>query len=510
MKDKKTVWRIQGPAKLVLGAGIFCIGLFLFSFNSFAVEGKVKPHSAKIREEANTTSVTLASVESGDELSIKGKVTGTDGDEWYQVFVNADTLGFIRADLVEPDGKVSEIQLAAATAEEPLELAAQTDGGNSNEGQASSGVEPMQNQNANVTGGDVNVREAAGTNSNKVAKAPNGTALIVSGKATGADGKIWYQVSLTVDGNEVSGFIRSDYVTLGDVIPEPDPEPAPEPEPDPEPASDTQQTQAETKQYDTVQETKEDGTTEWYLYDMHDADREKWFKYPIPKLLEAAQEYEASGSSVAQQKIIIIVMGVIIILLALGITLLFFKLKDASLEDEEDDEDESYEETVPIRRKRPVNEGETVRRTAPEGSRPVRRTVPEGERPVRRTVSEGERPVRRTVSEGERPVRRTVSEGDRPVRRPAPEGQQRPKQAGRPAQKGTRPYEGEPVRRQSPQGTRQRVPAPRPSEREVVYEEEPEMSERNEQNGAWRSKNFMSEDDEFEFEFLNMDDPNRL
>lgn len=511
MKDKKTVWRIQGPAKLLLGAGILCIGLLLFSFDSFAVEGKVKPRSAKIREEANTTSVALASVEAGDELSIKGKVTGTDGDEWYQVFVNADTLGFIRSDLVEPEGTVSEIQLAsAAPAEESVELAAQTDGGGAGENQESSGVEPMQNQNANVTGGDVNVRAAAGTNSNKVAKAPNGTALIVSGKATGADGKIWYQVSLTVDGNEVSGFIRSDYVTLGDVIPEPEPEPTPEPEQTPEQTPDTQPSQAETKQYDTVQETKEDGTTEWYLYDMHDADREKWLKYPIPRLLEAAQEYEASGNSVGQQKIIIIVMGVIIILLALGITLLFFKLKDASFEDDEDDEDDNFEEAVPVRRKRPVSDGEPVRRTVSEGGRPVRRPVSEGDRPVRRPVSEGDRPVRRPVSEGDRPVRRTVSEGDRPVRRPAAEGQQRPKQAGKPAQKGTRPYEGEPVRRQAPQGTRQRVPAPRPSEREAVYEDEPEMNERNEQNGAWRSKNFMSEDDEFEFEFLNMDDPNRL
>lgn len=492
MKDKRVLWNIRKPARMILGTGIFCIGLFLFSFESFAVEGKVKPGSAKIREEANTTSTPLASVAQGDEISIKGKVKGADDDDWYQVFVNADTLGFIRADLVDPEGSVPEIQLAS---KEPVELAAQTNDGEGAAGQdqASLQVEPMQSQNANVSGGDVNVRESASTSSNKLGKALNGSALIVTGKMTGADGKLWYQVSLTLDGNTVSGFIRSDYVTLGDVIPEPEPEPTPDPEPEPTP--DEAPPQTETKQYDTVQETKEDGTTEWYLYDMHDADRENWLKYPIPRLLEAAQEYEDSAKQAGQQKLIIIGMGVVIILLVLGITLLFFKMRDASYDE---DEDEEEEEPVPVRRRRPVGEGE-----------PVRRPVQDGARPVRRPAADGARPVRRPAPDGERPVRRPAPDGERPVKRPVAEAQSRPAQGGRPVQKGTRPYEGEPVRRQAPQGTRPRPAAPKQPGREVTYEEEPGLDRRRDQNGAWRSKNFLSEDDEFEFEFLNMDDPNK-
>ena len=475
MKDKKTVWKVRNTIRLLLGIGTFSIGLSLFSFDSFAVEGKVKPRSAKIREEANTTSEALASVEAGDELSIKGKVKGTEGDEWYQVFVNKDTLGFIRADLVDPDGTVSEIQIAsAAPAEstdiETIDLAANT-------GQTAGEIEQMQNQNANVTGGDVNVRASASTSSNKLAKAPNGTAMIVSGKTTGADGKIWYQVSLTVDGNEVSGFIRSDYVALGDVIPEPEPEPeAPsEPEPEPEAPSEPE----ESKAYDTAQETKEDGTMEWYLYDY-----EAGLKYPISQLLDAAKEYETFEKQIGQQKIIILAMVVVIVILILGVTLLLFKLKDSSMDD--DDEDEMNYEEAPVRRKRSVNEGGT---------------------PVRRTAQGESRPVRRSVQEGERPVRRTVQEGERPVRRTAQEGQTRPKQGSRPVQ---RTQSGEPVRRKTTQGTRPRTTAPRPQEREVVYQDEPEMNNGKDQNGAWRSKNFLTDEDEFEFEFLNMDDPNKL
>lgn len=413
MKDKKTVWNIRNSVRLLLGAGIFGIGLSLFSFDSLAVEGK------------------------------------------------ADSAG-----------TVTEIQLVSAISD-PASLEESVELATANTDQPAGEVEAMPNQNANVTGGDVNVRSAASTaTDNKIAKAPNGTAMVVSGKTTGSDGKIWYQVTLTVDGNEITGFIRSDYVALGDVIPEPEPEPVPEPQPEPEPAPETPQ--AESKPYDTVQETKEDGTTEWYLYDMNDADSTKWLKYPIPKLLEAAKEYETLGTQVGQQKIIIIVMVVVIVILVLGITLLIFKVKDSSMDDDDDDDDADYEDTPPVRRKRPVNE---------------------------------ERTVARRPSQGEgRPVRRPVQDGERPVRRPSQEGQPRPKQSGRPAQRPA----GEPQRRQAPQGTRQRPSAPRPQEREVVYEEEPGMDKRRDQNGAWRSKNFLSEDDEFEFEFLNMDDPNKL
>lgn len=370
--------------------------------------------------------------------------------------------------------------LAAAQSvevEEVFELSASTDlpaGAEELLDLAAGEVELMQNQNATVTGGDINIRAGAGTDFDKLVKAPRGTAMVVSGKTTGSDGQIWYQVSLTVDGNAITGFIRSDYAQLGDVIPEPEqtPEPTPEPEVTPEPEA--TQPVVTNDPYDAVLETKDDGTTEWYLYD-----REAGLKYPVAQLIEAEKEFETSSQQVNQQKLIIIAMVVVIVILVLGVTLLIFKVKDSSMDDEEDDEDEmDYEDVQPVRRKRPINE---------EGT-----------------------PVRRT-SQGEgRPVRRVVQDGDRPVRRVSQEGQPRPKQGNRPVQRTEKSQTGEPVRRQTPQGNKQRTAAPKAKEREVVYEEEPETEKRNDQNGAWRSKNFLTEDDEFEFEFLNMDDPNKL
>lgn len=386
--------------------------------------------------------------------------------------------------------------LAAAQSvevEEVFELSASTDlpaGAEELLDLAAGEVELMQNQNATVTGGDINIRAGAGTDFDKLVKAPRGTAMVVSGKTTGSDGQIWYQVSLTVDGNAITGFIRSDYAQLGDVIPEPEvtPEPTPEPEPEPTPEQVPEQMQTERPPlYYTEQETNDDGTTEWYLCDTTNykegVDGEKPYngeRYKMTAVMLAIKDYTNMAKQVEQFKIIIIAMVVVIVILILGVTLLIFKVKDSSGEDdEEDDEDEmDYEEAQPVRRKRPINE---------EGT-----------------------PVRRT-SQGEgRPVRRVVQDGDRPVRRVSQEGQPRPKQGNRPVQRTEKSQTGEPVRRQAPQGNKQRTAAPRAKEREVVYEEEPETEKRNDQNGAWRSKNFLTEDDEFEFEFLNMDDPNKL
>lgn len=346
-------------------------------------------------------------------------------------------------------------------------------------------VEPMQNQNATVTGGDINIRAGAGTNFDRLVKAPRGTAMVISGRTTGSDGQIWYQVSLTVDGNAVTGFIRSDYAELGDVIPDPEPEPAPEqtPEQVPEqtPEQVPEQAAEEEPPYEVKYVTLEDGTTDWYFFDNSDPDEENHRKYNAAKTIAAVNDYPNMAKQVEQFKYIIIALVVVVIVLILGVTLLLFKVKDSSRDDDDDEDDDdeiNYEDAPPVRRKRTINE---------EGT------------PVRRT-SQGEgRPARRTVQDGERPVRRTQQEG-----------QPRPKQGSRPVQRTEKPQTGESARRQTSQTTRQRTAAPRPKEREVTYEEEPETGSRKDQNGAWRSKNFLTEDDEFEFEFLNMDDPNKL
>ena len=106
---RKTDWKsrtLQGRVLLGVLALVFSVllgmGVEQFSIVSFAQsQSKVIAKSAKIRKEASTSSEAIGSVEKDDSLTINHKVTGSDGKVWYQVFVNADTLGYIRSDLVE-------------------------------------------------------------------------------------------------------------------------------------------------------------------------------------------------------------------------------------------------------------------------------------------------------------------------------------------------------------------------------------------------------------------------
>lgn len=90
----------------------------------------------------------------------------------------------------------------------------------------------------------------------------------------------------------------------------------------------TEVLQVVSRPYEIGQETKVDGTEEWYLCDMIEG-----LRYSIPKLLEAAREYGTLVTRVDQQKVTIIVMAVVIGILVLGITfmnilMLFILLSD--------------------------------------------------------------------------------------------------------------------------------------------------------------------------------------
>ena len=83
-----------------------------------------------------------------------------------------------------------------------------------------------------------------------------------------------------------------------------------------------------------------------------------------------------------------------------------------------------------------------------------------------------------------RPAGKPAGQGGRPVQGQRPAGQQ-----ARPVTQGARPA--------APQTGR---PAP-----QVDRPVKPAQNNGNPQDPGWKSKNFMSDDDEFEFEFLNWD-----
>ncbi len=502
-KNRKWLCKISAAV-----AGLFCTALLALVIPAKEVlaqtECTVTASSANIRASADTGSTALASVLKGDKLTVTEEVTGADGKVWYKVIIDANSQGYVRSDLVSKEGGGQTTTITESATTSPS-----TDGGSSqpalnmNVTVNTDGMEAVQPVGASVTKDQVRVRADSSTNSSIVTSAKKDVALTVHGTKAGSGSEVWYYVSFVVDGTEVKGYIRSDFVSLnGELLPvSQEPETPPE-EPGEVPPEEPVVTP---KDYETEQS---DGA--WWLVDnvgLH--------KYKIDELFsisaQNAEDLEKAEKKMSRQTGIIVFLSILMVLLVLGITLLIFKIKDMMEDDGLD------ERTV---RQRPA--GDRVRgQSGSAGRRPV------GTRPG--TAGSTGRPAgARSASTGStgRPVgTRPASAGStgRPTgTRPAATGSAgrpvAPGSAARPA--GTRPAAAGGTGR--PVGTRPGAPgsAGRPvgtrpvsqADREGTIErqtrahvENRSLERKTAESQGRKPRNFMADDDEFEFEFLNWD-----
>ena len=480
----------------VLGAGLFAEDLAFVSHAESAA--KVTASSAKIRKSADSSSEVIGSAAKDKTISIKSQTKGADGYTWYEVYVDANTLGYIRSDLVSiTDGSTPATSSGSASTTTNTSTTTTTTTTSTPAVEETpvdvSAVEP---QSATVTGGQsVRVRSNASTTSQIVTTAENGMALTVTGQAVGTDGKTWYQVNFISDNAEVTGFIRSDYVALSGELQAPAAEQPAEEQPAEQPAEDSQ---TSNKDWDT--QLQGDA---WYLLDMAG---QKQYKIDdlfnsLNQITEINAQYESNQKKISAQKAVIIIMVILLVALAAAVTLLIFKIKDMN--------DAAYfsgveEETAHRRRVDRPQPGRTQGgRSAAQGNRPkntqkVMHDVGEERKPAARPAGQGTRPASRPAGrpapQGERPAgvqgrpaKPSTAQGGRSTtqgERPTPQGGRPTAQGGRPTAQGGRP---------TPQVDR---PAGRPAK---------PAQNGGEQDPGWKSKNFMSDDDEFEFEFLNWD-----
>lgn len=403
--------------------------------------GKVTVESAKVRQEASVTSTVIGSSAKGATVTITNEVTDASGTVWYEVYVDANTKGYIRSDLISKDSS-SESSTSEATqttntsAESSLAENTQTPQTTTAPGAESQPDTGMDAQYATVSVEAAKVRSGASTEKGVVDSLPQNATVVVSGQTdNSSNGKTWYYITFTgTNGEEKTGYIRSDLVQLGDMVPIEEPEEIPEEQPVEEPAEEQQ----ENKDYEVVYTTNENGEYEWYLYNNIEGNRQK-----LAEVLAAAHAQSINDSldaaMVSKQRIIIIILIAIIIILAVALTIMIFKLRDAyyeEYEDEEDEEDEDEEEEKP--------------------------------RPSQRNISQ----KGASGAIEEEPVHRSSTMQER-----------------QPAKKAAA-----------------RTEARRTTGKEVAYEEEPAAETPAKAAPKRKAKNFLIDDDDFEFEFLNMND----
>ena len=523
MKGTKVKKRTLSGVGAALVLAVVCV---LVCFHGFSLQvhaeatGKVTAKSAYVRQSADKNSDVVAGLLQGDTFTINGQTTGADGKIWYQVFVNSEQLGYIRSDLVEKTGDAPTIA-AGNTSSGTSSGGMSNPSGSGNGGNASSPADDtvtaqitrLNPVSATVKGASVNVRKNCTTKSSVVTSIPKGTVITVNGQATGADGKIWYQVSFISNNEEVTGFIHSNYVTLSE-----DPTPYVEPEPtEPEPdvgADDPQPEQPvqTPKEWDTAEE---EGVWKMTQYSTGKT-------YDIVQLLtlstENAEKLKDANASVKSQKIVIIVLVVILVILALVIAICIFRFKDIIL-----DEAFGGREDPPVKR-RPSGSQSRPAGTRPAGSQ-GQRPASSGQGQRSASSGQGQRPA--SSGQGQRPA--SSGQGQRPAssgqgQRPAASGQgQRPVSTGQSQRTASSGQSGRPSAGRPSGASRQGVDAISTSfdmtdiqqgeervRRETARSLEEQQIRRSTVSGSEgkstrKSRNFMTDEDGLEYEFLNRD-----
>ncbi len=460
----------------VMTALVMCVMFVCISFTSLAAEGKITTSSAKIRKEANTSCDVVGSAAYGETYDIINEVTGSDGYIWYQIAYEEDKLGYVRSDLMQKTGSTTTTTPSTSTTTEVTEL------------------QPV---NCTVTGGQVNVRSNASTSGSKVAQVQAGVVMTINGQAKDSEGKTWYRVTFTSNNGDVTGFVRNDFVSVsGELVPVTEAEPPVADEPvvqEPVVQEPEKVTPVLTKDYETV----EDGDV-WYLIDNVEGNR-----YNLESVMNAAVKnpelYKEMEAKVKSQKGWIVFLVILVILMSVGIALLVLKIKDVM--------DEAYFSAV---------EKETIRQRQSQkqsvgnksaGNKSVMHTVGSGSGSGT-TIRQGsvqKTSVPKMNLEKGSSTPQTVKVSNPADTRPKPMPQ-------RPA--GERPVANPAAAKPaSPKVNVQKPAAPKDAVTDetkvmptVTREESKKAVEATKQK--WQSKNFMTDDDddEFEYGFLDWDE----
>ncbi|MBO4750255.1 MAG: SH3 domain-containing protein [Lachnospiraceae bacterium] len=452
-----------------------------FATVSLAATGKANSN-ANIRKSASKNSEAVGSTTKGSKLEILSQTTGDDGKIWYEVTVNATTKGYVRSDLVDLD--------AGQTVS-----GSEGSSGGSGTSTSSGEVESVTPVGATVAGSNtVRVRTSASTTSsnNILTTVTKGTEVTVIGKVIGSDKKTWYQVKLTVEGKDVVGYVRSDYLAItGEIKPlEADPGPVDPVETDPvetDPTPKETETVTPVKRYETALENDK-----WKLIDYENA-----VQYDIDDLFSAAQKYkelyEAADKKSKAKGGWLIFFIIVAIAACAGVGYLFYRMREIREEAYINNIESNTPRRTADRPRGEARGGQNGRPAIRDGLEPRR----DDQRPANGQRSSGNRP-----RQGGRPAQGQPQQG-RPTQgqpqngRPAQQGN--PQQA-RPAQQGN-PQQGRPAQPGQPQQARPAQGQPqqaRPAQQAQPQDGRPQQT-------AARPKNFAQDSDDMEFEFLNWD-----
>ena len=456
-----------------------------------ASQFEVTNDNVRIRAEASTASDSVGSANRGDTFAIEGEATDADNNLWYRVRFTGDTYGYIRHDLGRATGTA-------------------TSG-------ASGDAEPVPHREATVNQTGVRVRSGPSTTHGEVANLQRGSAVIITGEGKDSAGRVWYQIKATVDNREIIGFVRSDLITAGELIDMGegsidddylddyygDDEIM---TPEDQGSSDSP---IEQHNFEIRYVQNDVGGYDYYLYD-----RSQGTQWKVEDLLALSGVAVANelfyNERLDRQKMIIIILAVVIIILALILTVLIFKIRDLSEDAEMDLHSFRPNSDAGLRTR-----GDAVKKpgTRPPdgrsgGNRPLKRS------PERSLENDDANVVDRSETPGRRAHGSQGNQGNARPRRSADGELQATGREGRgprPERKEAKgPMEAKAVddapKRPEPTKNMKQNSMTRTPQSAKATGERPEVKPEAKPAPARKPQNFLTDDDEFDFEFLNIDE----
>ena len=302
--------------------------------------------NVNVRSQTNTSSDVVTSLTGGSTIEIEGEELDASNQTWYKITVNGQT-GYIRADLVNTDG--------AGNANAGTSTSTAATGASTTTPAAATTATSVAERKATVNTDQINIRSGAGRDYNQVTTLALNTEVTVTGEANASDGAKWYRIRF--NGTQ-EGYVLADFLDLGDPV---------EPDPAETGATDDAANAATTdvtatppvteapdatetdgmmgKQYTVSYETDDTGEEQPWLVD-HNSNA----KWNVLSLIGDYEELVRLQSVKRTNTILKIVCAVLAILTIAAFILLFLassrfrRMQDGNYESEEDDEeDDGYD-----------------------------------------------------------------------------------------------------------------------------------------------------------------------
>ncbi len=462
---------------LVLIAGLLFFNMTLTAEAYIQKMGTVN-ETVTLRQNADSNSGQLMKLESGQKVKVNNEISGTDGSKWYQLIVDETNMGYVPASTVTITGNSVATQGSTTQTVQTVTITERI---------------------GTVTAGSaIRVRQEATTASEQIASMEPQDTFLVLEDVDASDGYVWHKVEFDDNGKVVVGYVRSDLVKVKEVTRE-------EQQIVDVPAE-TPPTETVDAPYSVNSKVNAEGTTVWYLTDNATGEAKE-----ISSLLDA-EPAETKGNGV--YKIIVVILLILVILAAGAATFFYMRWRDAEefISEMREKQARAKRQSVPNRpvQTAPVHTKQFPQSKPVAASKPVapakesgagntgigsvpKMNLPEGNIPARPSVSSSaQQPVK--------PVGQSVTQ--QPVK---PVGQTISQQLMKTAQT-QQAAQAKPIN-----GTAERAEV-LPHTVDIVKATQQELknnasgSTTKQQSGGWKSKNFLTEDDDLEFDFLDMED----